>query len=66
MNQADESAATEASDRGSGPVGFAGTVAKHCAVAVGLTTRADDPFGCAPTMPMLPASWEPGDQLPDR
>jgi hypothetical protein len=33
---------------------------------VGLTTRADDPFGCAPTMPMLPASWEPGDQLPDR
>jgi len=60
------SAPTEASDQGAGPLGFAGAAAKNTAAAAGLTTRADDSFGCGPAMPMLPASWEPGDGLRGR
>jgi PPE-repeat protein len=57
-------ASTVASDRGAGPLGFAGTVRKETvAEAAGLTTLAGDEFGGGPTMPMLPNTWqneEPG------
>jgi PPE-repeat protein len=57
---------TVASDRGAGPLGFAGTASKKtAATAAGLTTLADDEFGSAPRMPMLPSSWDP-DQNPDQ
>jgi PPE-repeat protein len=49
-----------ASDSGAGPLGFAGTVRKDAVEqAVGLTTLAGDEFGGGPTVPMMPASWEP-------
>jgi PPE-repeat protein len=49
-----------ASDLGAGPLGFAGTVHKErVAAAAGLTTLAGDDFGGGPTMPMVPASWNP-------
>jgi PPE-repeat protein len=55
---------TEASDQGSGPLGFAGTAAKHTPAPAGITTQADDPFDSGTTMPMLPASWNPnGDRI---
>ncbi|UQX13075.1 PPE family protein [Candidatus Mycobacterium methanotrophicum] len=47
------------SDRGAGPLGFAGTVGKETApAAAGLTTLADDEFGSGPQIPMLPNSWD--------
>lgn len=53
--------ATTASDRGAGPLGFAGTGHKEAAAPVaGLTTLADDEFGGGPRMPMLPATWDGG------
>jgi PPE-repeat protein len=49
---------TASSDRGAGPLGFAGTVGKGAvAAAAGLTTLADDEFGGGPTMPMVPGTW---------
>lgn len=54
-------AQTEASDSGGGPLGFAGTTAKPVRAAAGFTVRTGDSFGCDPGLPMLPASWEPGD-----
>jgi PPE-repeat protein len=51
---------TEASDRGAGPLGFAGTVRKDTvAQAAGLSTLASDEFGGGPKMPMLPGTWDP-------
>jgi PPE-repeat protein len=57
----DESvASTAASDHGTGPLGFAGTVRKQTvAEATGLTTLAGDEFGGGPSMPMLPGTWNP-------
>jgi PPE-repeat protein len=53
-------ASTVASDRGAGPLGFAGTVPKDTAArAAGLTTLAGDEFGGGPTLPMMPGSWDP-------
>ncbi|BAX92489.1 PPE family protein [Mycobacterium shigaense] len=50
-----------ASDRGSGPLGFAGTVSKETAAqAAGLATLPGDDFGDAPQAPMLPTTWTPG------
>jgi PPE-repeat protein len=47
-----------ASDRGAGPLGFAGTVTKQAAAqAAGLTTLSGDGFGSGPTMPMVPGTW---------
>ena len=40
-----ESGSTATSDRGAGPLGFAGTVAKRALAATGLATLADDDFG---------------------
>jgi PPE-repeat protein len=48
-----------ASDRGAGPLGFAGTVAKCSEQAAGLATLSDDGFGAGPSMPMLPGTWSP-------
>jgi PPE-repeat protein len=50
---------TQASDKGSGTVGFAGTAHKEAvAPAVGLTMLDGDEFGGGPRMPMLPRTWE--------
>jgi len=52
--------ATVASDRGAGPLGFAGTISKQTgAEAAGLTTLSGDDFGGGPTMPMVPGTWNP-------
>nr|WP_318546796.1 hypothetical protein [Mycobacterium lepraemurium] len=45
-----------ASDRGAGPIGFAGTGATGSA-PVGLTTVAGDALDDDPRMPLLPGSW---------
>jgi PPE-repeat protein len=49
------------SDRGAGPLGFAGTVSKGSVQAVGLTTLASDDFGGNPRMPMMPGTWQGAD-----
>ena len=52
--------APTASDRGAGPLGFAGTVpSKSSAKAAGLATLSEDGFGRGPSMPMLPGTWDP-------
>jgi PPE-repeat protein len=51
--------ATEASDRGAGPLGFSGTVSKGSEQAAGLATLSDDGYGNGPSMPMLPNTWSP-------
>ncbi|MDV3273654.1 PPE family protein [Mycobacterium avium subsp. hominissuis] len=52
---------SSASDRGAGALGFAGTARKDAAgAAAGLTTLPGAELG-GPTMPMMPGSWEPGD-----
>jgi PPE-repeat protein len=49
-----------ASDRGAGPLGFAGTVDKDTvAAAAGLATLGSNGYGNGPTMPMVPATWGP-------
>ncbi|OBF72262.1 hypothetical protein A5750_17595 [Mycobacterium sp. 852002-51613_SCH5001154] len=55
----DEAGWSVASDRGAGPLGFAGTARKGGAAAAGLATLAGDEFGGGPALPMLPGSWEP-------
>jgi PPE-repeat protein len=48
-----------ASDRGGGRLGFAGTVGKSSsAQAAGLSTLGENGFGTAPTVPMVPKSWQ--------
>ncbi|WP_370328485.1 PPW family C-terminal domain-containing PPE protein [Candidatus Mycobacterium methanotrophicum] len=47
-----------ASDRGTGPVGFAGTAHKDTAApVVGLATLTSNGFNGGPTMPMVPGTW---------
>ena len=55
----DWAASTAASDRGAGPLGFSGTLAKSSEHAAGLATLSDDEFGGGPSMPMLPGTWDP-------
>ncbi len=57
-----EPATTAASDRSAGALGFAGTVHKGAAEAAGLATLAGDEFGGGPAVPMLPGTWQPGDE----
>jgi PPE-repeat protein len=53
-------AATVASDRGAGALGFAGTVDKDAAAAAaGLATLSGNGFGDGPKMPMVPGTWSP-------
>lgn len=48
-----------ASGRGAGPLGLADTVRNDAvAAAAGLTTLASAEFGGAPTMPMVPGTWD--------
>ncbi len=48
-----------ASERGSGSLGFAGTVANESAAqAAGLATLAGDDFGGGPRIPMVPGTWD--------
>ncbi|WP_164518051.1 PPE family protein [Mycobacterium sp. P7213] len=55
---AGETPSTAGSDRGSGPLGFTGTVEKRAgSAASGLTTLTGDGFGGGPNMPMLPDTW---------
>ena len=49
--------APTASDRGAGPLGFAGTVSRGVEQAAGLATLHGDEFGAGPTMPMVPGTW---------
>jgi PPE-repeat protein len=52
---------TLASGNGAGPIGFAGTLGEEAVErAGGLATMPGDEFGGAPTVPMVPGSWEPG------
>jgi PPE-repeat protein len=55
----DWGASTAASDRGAGPLGFAGTISKSSEKATGLATLSDDGFGSGPSIPMLPGTWSP-------
>ena len=48
---------TASSDRGAGPMGFAGTSHQKAGAATGLATLADDEFGSGPVMPMVPGTW---------
>jgi PPE-repeat protein len=57
-------ASAVASDRGAGPLGFAGTVSKGSAQAAGLSTLSGDEFGGGPQMPMMPGTWDP--ETPER
>jgi PPE-repeat protein len=50
-------ASTVASDRGAGPLGFAGTASRGGEQAAGLATLLGDEFGAGPTMPMVPGTW---------
>jgi PPE-repeat protein len=52
-------ASTVASDRGAGPLGFAGTVSQGSEQATGLATLSGNGFGDGPKMPMVPGTWDP-------
>ncbi len=56
---------TSASDRGAGPLGFAGTATKETGHAAGLTVLAGDAFGGGPTVPLVPRTWDPDAEAPD-
>lgn len=48
-----------ASDRGAGPLGFSGVRNKSDATTTGLTALDGAEFGEGPTVPLLPATWDP-------
>ncbi|QLL07985.1 PPE family protein [Mycobacterium vicinigordonae] len=51
--------AAQASERGAGSFGFAGTIPRETLLqAAGLTALAGDDFGGGPRMPMTPQTWE--------
>ncbi|OBK41494.1 hypothetical protein A5658_18545 [Mycobacterium sp. 1245111.1] len=53
----DWGATAAATDRGAGPLGFTGTVAKGRVQATGLATLSEEGFGGGPSLPMLPNTW---------
>jgi PPE-repeat protein len=61
----DWAASTAASDRGAGPLGFSGTMAKSSEKATGLATLSSDGYGSGPSMPMLPNTWTPEGERDD-
>jgi PPE-repeat protein len=61
----DWGASTAASDRGAGPLGFAGTVSKGSEKATGLATLSSGGYGSGPSMPMLPNTWTPEGERDD-
>ncbi|MGH3634040.1 MAG: hypothetical protein ACRDTS_08115, partial [Mycobacterium sp.] len=54
-------ASTVTSERGAGPLGFAGTVRSEAVEAAGLTTLGGDEFGGGPAEPMVPGTWSDDD-----
>jgi PPE-repeat protein len=63
---ADAPAATAASNRDAGPLGFTGTVSKAGGVRSEGLASLSDGFGAGPTEPMLPQTWgsDPGEDSP--
>lgn len=58
-------ASVAASDRGAGPVGFAGAVTRPGAARpAGLSTLPGDAFGGGPTVPMMPGTWRTDPEPP--
>jgi hypothetical protein len=55
----DPGASSEASDRGAGPLGFAGTISKRAAEAAGSVVLGGNGFGGGPAVPMVPGMWDP-------
>jgi PPE-repeat protein len=51
------SGSTATSDRGAGPLGFAGTARKRVSTAAGLATLDNDYFGGDAVLPMVPGTW---------
>ncbi|MCX2932585.1 PPE family protein [Mycobacterium sp. CVI_P3] len=49
---------TSSSDRGAGPIGFAGTETRARGVTAAGLTELADATGERPTMPMLPTTWD--------
>ena len=58
------SGSTATSDRGTGPLGFAGTAPKRVSAAAGLATLDHDEFGGGVVLPMVPGTWN-ADQVGD-
>ncbi len=54
---------TATSDRGAGPLGFAGTAPKSASAAAGLATLDGDDFGGGAVLPMLPGAWNQDDDV---
>jgi PPE-repeat protein len=48
---------TATSDRGAGPLGFAGTARKRVSAAAGLATLDHDDLGGGVALPMVPGTW---------
>ena len=58
-------ASTAASNRGAGPLGFAGTASSRGSEqAAGLATLHGDEFGAGPTVPMVPGTWGSDPEAP--
>lgn len=53
-----------ASDRGAGPVGFAGTVHNATAAPAAGLTAVTAEFGAGPRVPMVPGTWDPDPVAP--
>ena len=49
---------TATSDRGAGPLGFAGTARKRVLAAAGLAILDHDDFGGGAVLPMVPGTWK--------